>query len=222
MRPIIVGVSANIRSTVTTCDLGTSALPFQTLYLNTSTITPSVDTAAALTLEGVKATSIAIGRAVVTTTINGIFATALPFGAWYSTTSYNPSFAAGVSRLTPPTAATAGSLVDFTHALGVLTYTGARTRQFHIAYNITFTAGANGTNMTFFNSIAASTIIGTTQSQQRQHITSQLALTQISLVVVDNVTLATGQSVQLAGACAALSAAVSYNFVSCVILAMPN
>ena len=44
----------------------------------------------------------------------------------------------------------------------------------------------------------------------------------MSLVVLDNVTLATGQSVQLAGACAALSAAVSYNFVSCVILAMPN
>ena len=76
--------------------------------------------------------------------------------------------------------------------------------------------------MTFFNSIAASTIIGTTQSQQRQQITSQLALTQMSLVVLDNITLTTGQSVQLAGACAALSAAVSYNFVSCVILAMPN
>ena len=104
----------------------------------------------------------------------------------------------------------------------MLSYTGARTRQFRIAYNITFTAGANGTNMIFFNSIAASTTIGTTQTQQRQQITSQLALTQMSLTVIDNVTLTNGQSVQLAGACAALSAAIGYNFISCNISAMSN
>ena len=121
------------------------------------------------------ATSIAIGRAAITSTINGTFATALPYGSWYSTTTYNPSFAAGTNRLTPPSAATPGALVDFTHALGVLTYTGARTRPFCIAYNITFTDGANGTNMIFFKSIAASTTIGTTQTQQRQQITAQLA-----------------------------------------------
>ena len=101
--------------------------------------------------------------------------------SWYSTTTYNPSFAAGVNRLTPPTAAVAGTLVDFTHALGVLTYTGARTRQFRIAYNVTFTAGTQGTNMIFFNSIEASTTIGT-QSQQRQQVT-----TQMSLSLIDNI-----------------------------------
>lgn len=207
----------NIRANGTTCDLGTAAAPFRNLILNTG-----IESTAGLVIGPASATSIAIGRATVTTTINGIFATPLPFGTWYSTTTFNPSFAAGVNRLTQPTAAIAGPLVDFTHALGVLTYTGTRTRQFHIAYNITFTAGPNGTNMTFFNSIAASTIIGTTQSQQRQQVTTQLASTQMSLTVIDIITLTTGQSAQLAGACATISAAIGYNFISCAISAMPN
>ena len=75
--------------------------------------------------------------------------------------------------------------------------------------------------MIFFNSIAASTKIGT-QSQQRQQVTTQLAGTQMSLSIIDNITLTTNQTVQLAGACAALSAAVGYNFISCTITAAPN
>ena len=139
---MLLGISANIRTSSTTCDLGTTANPFQNLYLNTG-----IESTAGLVIGPVTATSIAIEAA-------------LSSGSWYSTTTYNPSFAAGVNRLTPPTAAVAGTLVDFTHALGVLTYTGARTRQFRIAYNVTFTAEPQGTNMIFFNSIAASTTIG--------------------------------------------------------------
>ena len=206
----------NIRANGTVCDLGTTAAPFRNLILNTG-----IESTAGLVIGPTTATSIAIGRAAITSTVNGIFATALPQGAWYSTTTYNPSFAAGVNRLTPPTAATAGTLVDFTHALGVLTYTGTRTRQFRIAYNITFTSGTTGSNMTFFNSIAASTVIGT-QAQQKQQIFIQNSATQMCVVLLDNITLATGQTAQLAGACATLSAAVGYNFISCSISAMPN
>ena len=207
---------ANIRANGTICDLGTAAVPFHNLILNTG-----IESTAGLVIGPASATSIAIGRATVTTTVNGIFVTPLPIASWYSTTTYNPNFAAGVNRLTPPTAATTGTLVDFTHALGVLTYTGAPTRQFRIAYSITFTTGATGSNMTFFNSIAASTTIGT-QAQIKEQVFVQNAMVQMSLNLSDTITLTNGQSVQLAGSCVALSAVVGYNFISCTISAMPN
>ena len=91
----------------------------------------------------------------------------------------SPSFVAGTNRLTPPTVAAAGPLVDFTHSLGVLTYTGARTRSFRINYNITITTGASGANMTVFNSINSGLVISTTQAQQRYQVTVSINAMQV-------------------------------------------
>lgn len=207
---------ANIRANSTVCDLGTSAAPFKTLYLNSG-----VEGTGALTIGPTTATSLTLGRSTVTTLVNGIFACTVPAGSWYSTTTYNPTFTAATNRLTPPTAATAGTLTEFTHSLGVLTYTGTRTRTFRMNFNITFTSGASGANMIFFISKNASTTIGT-QAQQRYQIGASNNTMQICVNVTDVVSLATNDTVQLAGQCATSTAAVAYNFVSCNVNGITN
>ena len=62
----------NIRANGTACDLGTTAVPFRNLILNTG-----IESTAGLVIGPVTATSIAIGSAAITTTVNGIFTTAL-------------------------------------------------------------------------------------------------------------------------------------------------
>jgi hypothetical protein len=57
----------NVRANSTTCDLGTAALPFQTLYLNTG-----IDSAGALNVGTVNSTSINIGKVGVITKITGL------------------------------------------------------------------------------------------------------------------------------------------------------
>lgn len=175
------------------------------------------DTAGVITLAGTIATQLTLARAAVPVICPGIFSSVVPQGAWYSTTTYNPAFSAGVNRLTPPTAATAGTLVEFTHALGVLTYTGTRTRPFTIRYNITFLSGASGSSMTLFNSINGSTVIGT-QTRVRKQIDTTCDLIFSTMNFDDNIVLSTGQTVQLAGACAILSSGVGYQFVSCNVM----
>ena len=68
---MLLGISANIRTSSTTCDLGTTANPFQNLYLNTG-----IESTGGLVIGPVTATSIAIGSAAITNAVNGTFVTA--------------------------------------------------------------------------------------------------------------------------------------------------
>jgi hypothetical protein len=165
------------------------------------------------------ATQIILARAAIPVICHGIFSTAVPIGEWHSTTTYNPSFSAGINRLTPPTVATSGTLVEFTHSLGVLTYTGARTRRFKIDYDITIRYGANGSNMTLFNSIDGSTAIGI-QTQIRKQVDTKNNGIFEPLHFSGVITLSSNQTTQLAGACAILSSAVQYQYVSCNIIGL--
>ena len=63
---LLVAASANIRSTATTCDLGTTANPFQTLFLNNR-----VDSAASLNLGTTNATVVNIGSLNTSTILLG-------------------------------------------------------------------------------------------------------------------------------------------------------
>jgi len=210
----------NIRAASTICDLGTPTLPFKMVWVN-----DGIDSTTSFNIGTTNATSIAMGRSGISTFVSGVFATTISHGAWYSTSNFNPSFNANQNRLTPPSAATAGNLVDFTHSLGVLTYTGTRTRSFFISYNITFTTSTSAPppsrDMTFFNSINGSTTIGT-QTQMKQGVNTSTSSLQMNLHFSDIIVLANGNTVQLGGACASTTGTVAYNLVSCNIYALPN
>jgi len=141
-----------------------------------------------------------------------------PTGSWYCSTSYLPLFGAGVARLVPPTVSTVGtSLRNFTYAAGVLTYTGSVTRDFRISYNISLLLGASLANMTFFNSINGSLVIAATQSRQFYQSQPSNNATRVCFVLTDNISLANGNTVQLAAICATASATTSLDFISCNI-----
>jgi hypothetical protein len=214
----VIGASTNlnIRSAGTTCDLGTTALPFQNVYVNTG-----IDSTAGLAVGGTNATSVTVGRSGITTTINGIFTCTQATGSWYSTTAFAPSFSAGVNRLITPTAATAGILSEFTHATGVLTYTGTRTRNVLVSFDVSYTNGASGANITLFISKNGSTTLGT-QSRSFLQTNAGSANARVFLHVTDVIGLANTDTIQLAGSSATLSSAVSFNFINCNIVGLFN
>jgi hypothetical protein len=135
-------------------------------------------------------------------------------GSWYSTTTYNPNFSAGTAKLTPPSSATAGTLVNFTHSNGILTYTGARTRTMRFQYDIQLTLGANGTNMTYWNSINGGTSLGA-QTRTGNTVTLLNTGLQITTSFSDLITMNTNDTIQLVGQCSANSTSVGYNYVQC-------
>lgn len=207
-----------------TCDLGTSSARFKNIYSSGSLIgATGIDLpgAGTITVASTNATEIVLARAGVPVYCTGIFSTTVAFGSWYSTTTYNPAFSAGINRLTPPSSATAGLLIDFTHSLGVLTYTGTRTRVFKIEYDITWRAGSSGANMIFFNSVGASTVIAV-QTQAREQVNVGTSALFRHTHFSDLVELSNGYTVQLAGQCATLTSAVAYQFVSCKISGHTN
>jgi len=195
-------------------------------YADSSTITSfvggliinnSIDSAGLINIGSTTATGISIGRSTITTQIVGPLSAVTPTGSWYSSTSYLPLFGAGTARLIPPTVSSNGSLTNFTYAAGVLTCTCPIARDYRISYNISYLSGVAGTNMTFFNAKNGSLVIGA-QTRQFQQIYTQNAATRMNTCFTDNIILANGDTVQLAGICAAASGAVSLDFVSCNII----
>ncbi len=183
----------------------------------------SVDSSTSLTLGGTNATSVTIGKSAILSLVNGIFAVASsPSGSWYCLSNFSPTFNAGVARLIPPTVTFGGTLTEFTQTLGVMSYTGTRTRTFQISYNITFTSGPNGSNMTFFNSITGSLVIASTQTSIFQQIGSNNTNLQMTVSFSDNISLATGNTVQLAAMCAINTSAVTFTRVSMNISSILN
>lgn len=216
---LLKSISSNIRTgSNNTCDLGVlSTAQFNNVYANNFTSDGAVSIAAT------SATSLALGRTGITTTVNGSCVLPVAYGSWYSTATYTPVFSAGVARLIPPTSSSNGPQVDISFAGGVLTYTGARpSRVFSIRYNISFLQGANGANMTFFNSKNGNLVVSAVQTRIFQQVTTQTAGTRISLHFSDNVVLNNGDTIQLAASCATASAATSFDFVSCNITAIQN
>ncbi len=190
---------------------------------STVLVTVGVDGSGTVGLGLTSATAVGIGSSGITTTVNGTFTTAVSRGSWYCKTNFSPSFTANTNRLTTPGSATAGTLVDMTHAsTGVLTYTGTRTRTFDVKVSITFTSGPSGSNMIFFISKNSSTTISTTQCEQRIQITGGNNANQMCLTLQDQIDLATNDTIQLAGTSALTTSAVVYNFVSMTAFALMN
>lgn len=176
----------------------------------------TIDGTGTVALGSTSATQVNIGHSGVSTIITGPASISTPIGSWYSTTAYLPAFTAATARLIPPTASTAGSLIDFTQSLGVLTYTGLVARDFHICYNISFLTGASLSNMTFFNSKNGSLVLGT-QARIFFQVHPLNNATRVCVHFSDNITMATGNTVQLAAICALTTSAISFDFVSCNI-----
>ncbi len=222
---LLTGNLSNIRpNNNNVCNLGIlSTNQFNNIFVQ------NIDTSGSLGIGNASSSGITLGRSGITTNVNSdlicnsssIFATTVSIGTWYCTTTYNPSFTAGVTRLTPPATITTGILTNFTHSLGVLTYTGTRTRTFKVVYNITFTSGPNGSNMIFFISKNASVTIGT-QTQQRMQIGFSNNVMQMCVQVEDLINLATNDTIQLAGQCAQTTGAVGYNYISCNVFNLNN
>jgi hypothetical protein len=91
-----------------------------------------------------------------------------------------------------------------------------------VDYNITFTSGPSTSSMTFFNSINASTTLGTTQSVIKYQVTAINNANQIAVHFSDIISLNTNDTIQLAGASALTTSAVVYNFISCNIRGLLN
>lgn len=241
---LLMNAYANIRVAANNVtDLGTSAIKFKDIYLagsvtgptNTRTADNIVSCAGTSVNNRVAVFSGVTGKIITDSgstlsqflpiaggTMSGSLFTPTAYGSWYSTTAYLPAFVAATPRLIPPTVATAGNLNLFTHAAGVLTYTGTPTRIFRISYNISFTSGANGTNMTFFNSYNASVVIAGGIARAFRQVTASNNATGLYVSFSDNLALGTGDTVQLGGMCALLSVAVSFNFVSCSVTGLLN
>lgn len=215
---------ANIRPNGTNlCDLGTTGAQYKDIYIGGIVKTANIDTQTAtfMSIGNVTATQVVIGKTLGDVIISGELNTRQGFGAWYSSTAYLPSFTAGTARFIPPTTQTSGSLSQFTNAsLGILTYTGAVARNCTISYNISFLTGPSLSSMTFFNSRNLSLVIGAGQARQFVQVNALNNATRICVSFTDNVVLAPGDTVQLAAICAASTAAVSFDFVSCNIRRM--
>lgn len=216
-----VGSIVNFRPNTTgTCDLGVlSTNQFNNVFAN------GIDSSGAVTIAPTSATSLTLGRAGITTLTNGISAMIVASGAWYSTVSFINAFTAATNRLVIPSSTLNALLSEFTNALGVLTYTGTRTRTFKIEYSITYTNAANnGMIMTFFNSKNASIVLGTSQTSVRQQgYTSTLGATAqlITTTFSDIISLATNDTVELAAA-SSLSLNVTFSRISCNIVGLLN
>jgi len=175
-----------------------------------------IDGINSITIGGTIATSVNIGHASISTIITGPLRALTPIGSWYSTTNFNPAFTAEVAKLIPPTASTAGSLLNFTESKGVLTCTCPITRDYRIDYDISFLMGALNSNMTFFNSKNGNLVIGT-QTRIFQEAAGGMQNNRMTLHFSDNITLSSGDTVQLASICALSTSAPTFNFVSCKI-----
>jgi len=211
---------ANIRpNNDNTCDLGTTSNRYKNLYL-----AGILDNTATVSIGTSSATALSIGKSGITTTVSGDLAvTNSPYGAWYCTTSYTPSFTAGTAKLTPPATVSSGSLNLFTHSLGVLTYTGTRTRIFRIEYMVSLTSGATSNfNLTLFNSTNGSTAISSTQTSIQTRIIAAAGNPDPSMTFSDIITLNTNDTVQLAGLSSATESNLAYSLVMCNITGLLN
>lgn len=191
-----------------------------TLNMNNNNISnaATIDGTGTVGLGTTNATQVSIGRSGISTIVTGPLNATTPTGAWYCSTAYLPAFTAGVARLIPPTTVSAGTLVNFTHSGGVLTYTGLVARDFRISYNISLLTGPSTSNMTFFNSKNGSLVISSTQASQFFQVHPSNNATRVCVTLVDNITLAPSDTVQLAAICALTTSAVSFDFVSCGII----
>jgi hypothetical protein len=189
----------------------------------TAVTTATIDSATTVSVGPTTATSVLLGRSGQTVQAVGTFFMVVPKGSWYSTSSYSPAFSAGVARLTPPTAASSGPLVQFVSiSPGVFSYTGSRSHTFSIAYNITFTTGPNGSNMLFFNSINGSTTISSTQTQVGRAVNNTNNARQTSITLTDLVVMNNSDTIQLGARCAIITSAVSFDLISFNIKAEPD
>jgi hypothetical protein len=217
--------TATSANTINTIVLRDGSGNFTAGTITASAITsPILDNSAGLSIGTTNATSVTIGKAAVVTTVNGIFNTTVSLGSWYSTTNFQPGWANTNYKVIPPTAATAGSLSEFTHATGVLTYTGTRTRTFYVTYNISVTLGVTGANLTFSPSKNASTVIGN-QTQLKEQVNASNTATSNTVNLNDFVTLATGDTIQLMAKSDSVQSTTNggtFNFVSCQIFGFLN
>jgi hypothetical protein len=197
---IAIGRSA-VNSVSNTCLIGGTSM---------TNLRPNNDNACDLGTSGAQFKDLYIGGSVIGSS----------YGAWYCTTTYTPAFTAATNRLIPPTTVSAGSLLLFTHSLGVLTYTGTRTRVFRISYNISFSDSNANHLYTFFNTINGSLTLGTTQT--RSVVFLRNASESYSICLTDNVTLNQNDTVQLAANKDATQTSTSFNFVMCNISGLLN
>jgi hypothetical protein len=170
-------------------------------------------TATTINIGPTVATSVVLGRSGQTVQSVGTFFTTISKGTFVGSGSV--VYTANTAVVNTFSGAVNRTLSNFTQSNGVLTYTGARTRTFFISYNITFTSGANGTNMTWFNSINGSTTIAATQTSIVLQINGNNGR-EICECFTDEITLSNNQTVQLASICAA-NATITYQRVCCNI-----
>ena len=214
----LIKASSNIRcDSNATCNLGIlSTNEFNTMF------SAKHDTSGPLAIATISATSLALGRAAITTTILGTALATVPYGSFYVTSSYNIPFTAGVNRLCPPTASSNGPQIDFSFAAGVLTYTGPRTnRVFQINYNINYNLPASGTTMTFFNSKNGNLTLSAVQARVAMAANVTYNNIRATCVLTDNIVLSTGDTVQLAASASALTT-LTFDFNSCNITGLLN
>ncbi len=201
---ISTGALTNIRSDAT-CNLGTLASPFQSLFISSGVDCGT--SAVAISLGGTNASSIGIGHGTITTSVTGTFACTHATGTLYNPASNalqpTSGFTAGTAKLLAPTAGnvTAGVLSEFTQTGAQLTYTGARTRNFMISMTVVFVstqaAGASGTLRLFVSKQGVLTNPPVGQAQAAQFIDVTKNQNQrMTLTLTDVQSLANNQTLQ--------------------------
>lgn len=207
--PVVSGLK--IGQSWTIVNNSTGSVTVQSSGANNIIVVPNGATAV-LTCISNSGTGVASWNTPANIITSGYVAGTVSKGSWYSTSTYNPSFTSNIALLTRPSAATAGTLVNFTHSQGILTYTGTRTRTMRFQYDIQLTLGANGANMTYWNSINGGVSLGA-QTRTGNTVTVLNAGLQITTSFSDLVTMNTNDTIQLVGQCSATTSGVAYNFV---------
>ncbi len=213
---LLIDSSANIRSNSTTCDLGTTAKPFQSLYIT------NVYSNAALNLGTSTTTSVNVGRSGQAVNVNGILVAPLPKAAWYMVSLTSPSFTALTFQNVALPVNTSTGLVDFTidSLTGNLTYTGTQTRTFSITCNMNLLFFAASTLIVVVNK---NSVVGL-QNGQTSIFWDVTVLNKLQpLYFTDQIVLNTGDVVMLCARWGNTSASdVAFGHTSFQIAALPN
>ncbi len=170
----------------------------------------TISTAGKVSNSATTATDANTANMIVARDSGGSFSATIPKGSFYCKTSFStgtfPTPSTTVGKLCPPTTVTAGTLVQFTHSAGVLTYapSPARTRTFSVemfVYFTTLTAQPNTYNFWIVKNGGAAPnvpVAGDAQAVVPFSVNATTNTLNWGITISDTMSLSNGDTLQLA------------------------
>ncbi len=206
---------------------GDIALGTHSLTGATSVLATTIDTNSGVTLNvGTStATAVTIGKAAQTNTLVGITTMTQAYASWGCTTNNSPSFTNAVAKAIALSTSTTLFSNEFSigSTTGIMTYTGTRTRQVKLTYNISMRLPTAGSEMYFWiDKNPAGTPASPANVQAHFDLTTANKGTRVQLTLSDMFSVATNDTLQLIGFLDATDSSAVFNFVSCQVVGLFN